>query len=273
MIRRRTYGRNHSYVNDRNERVPQVSGIVKAGVDKSGPLTAWTARITADYVLDHWDELAAMPLSGRYWTVRGVAQRHKNEAAAKGTRIHAVLDKLSAGETVEYDPSMEADVQAGLNFLEDFGAVSVMSERTVWSETYGYAGTFDTIKELATGPDDDVPALMYETWGLDYKRTGGVYPENALQLEGYFSAEWLMSVAGSGALVAERMPEVDHIGIVHLNAEYPRGYRLIPVPDNLREELFEYFRYAQHMAHFAEVGQKFLGEPIEPPTWDDEESA
>lgn len=266
MIRRRQYGRNHGYVNEAGEKVPQVSSIVKAGVDKSGPLTQWVARITADYVLDHWDELAAMPLSERYWTIRGVAQKARNEAATKGTKLHVVLDKLSAGEEVQYPPEMEADVQAGLAFLEDFDATGLYSEMSIWSERFGYAGTFDTMQELATGPADEQGFPTYEVWLLDYKRANQVYPENALQGEGYARADWLILADGT----AIAMPEVDHVGIVHINAEHTRGYALRPVPDALRPDLFEYFRHAQHMAHFAEIGDRFLGDPIEPPTWDEE---
>lgn len=112
MIRRKNHGRNHSYVNDKGELVPQVSGIVKKGVDKSGPLTAWVARITADYVVDHWDDLAAMPISERYWTVRKVAESARNSAAAKGTKFHVLVDKLSSGESAEYDPAMAGSYSA-----------------------------------------------------------------------------------------------------------------------------------------------------------------
>jgi hypothetical protein len=272
VIRRRDHGRNHSYVNEAGEKVPQVSDIAKKGVDKSGPLSAWASRITADYVLDHWDELAELPLSARYWKIRGVANRARNEAQVKGTRFHTVIDRLSAGMLVEYDPAMEEDVQAGLRFLRDFDASPVLSEATVWSERFGYAGTFDTIQELATGPMTE-PGILYETWLLDYKRANDVYPENALQAEGYAGADWLMSTGPDGELVATSMPVVDHIGIVLINAELPGGYQLIPVPDDKRAELSMYFRHAQHMAHFAEIGRDFLGDPIEPPVWADSEDS
>ena len=168
---------------------------------------------------------------------------------------------------MEYDPEMEEDVRAGLAFLYDFDAQPVMSEATIWSERFNYAGRFDTIQELATGPATATEPVTYETWLLDYKRAGGVYPENAIQGIGYASADWVMDDDGQ----AHAMPVIDHIGIVHINAELPGGYALIPVPDDRREELLEYFRHAQHMAHFAEIGHEFLGDPVEPPTWADDE--
>ena len=273
MIRRRNHGRNHSYVNDKGEKVPSVSAIVKAGVDKSGPLTAWVARVAADYVLDHWDELAAMPLSERYWTVRGVANQARNAAQTSGTKFHTLIEKLAGDEEVGYDPGMAGDVEAGLRFLADFDATPLHSEVSVWSERYGYAGTFDTIQELATGPPED-GWPTYETWLLDYKRSKDVYPENVLQAVGYAEADWLITEGPDGEPVATAMPAVDRIGIVHINSDLPRGYALIPVPDGKRAELFEYFRHAQHMAHFAEIGGQFLGDPVAPPEWaDDEEEA
>lgn len=267
MIRQRRAGRNHWYVNDAGERVPQVSGIAKSGVDKSNQIGAWVARVTANYVLDHWEELAAMPLSERYWKVREVGQKARNTAATKGTKFHTVIEKLAAGQEVQYDPSMEADVQAGLAFLRDFDASPVLSEATIWSERFNYAGRFDTIQELATGPASDDSPVTYETWLLDYKRSGGVYPENALQGVGYASADWVITDDGQ----AVAMPVIDHIGIVHINEELDGGYALIPVSDTRREELLEYFRHAQHMAHFAEIGNDFLGDPVDPPVWGEDE--
>jgi hypothetical protein len=266
LIRRRNYGRNHGYTNDAGEKVPSVSDIAKKGVDKSGPLAAWASRVTADYVLDHWDELAAMPLSERYWAIRNVANGARNKAQVSGTKFHTLIEKLAAGERVEYDPAIESDVRAGLTFLADFDAAPLYSEFSVWSERFGYAGTFDTIQELATGNIGGTTNL-YETWLLDWKRANNIYPENALQAEGYAQADWLLTSDDQ----AIPMPQIDHVGIVHINADLPRGYALIPVPGWRRASLFEYFRHAQHMAHFAEIGDQFLGDPIEPPVWDDEE--
>lgn len=266
MIRTRRAGRNHWYVNEKDEKVPQVSAIVKAGVDKSGPLTQWVAQITADFVLDNWEKLAAMPLSERYWTIRKVAQDARNTAATKGTKFHVLVQKLADGEEVEYDRTnaeLVADVQAALTFIHDFDAQTVLSEATIWSERWNYAGRFDTIQSLATGP----PERLYENWLLDYKRANRVYPENALQTEGYGGADWVVTEDGD----AVAMPPIDHLGIVHINRELPGGYALIPVPDDRRPELAEYFHHAQHMAHFAEIGDEFLGDPVEPPVWADDE--
>jgi len=266
-------GRNHWYVNDAGEKVPQVSAIAKSGVDKSNQMIAWAARITADYVLDHWEELAALSPSERYWTVRGVAQKARNEAATKGTKFHALIDRLASGERVEYDASEYpvSDVQAGLAFLSDFDAQPVLSEARIWSEQWNYAGRFDTIQSLATGPVLD-GVVTYQNWLLDYKRANGVYAENALQDAGYDGADWV--ITDDGRMVA--LPQIDRLGIVHINDELPGGYALIPVHRGVFvngrwEDLFTYFRHAQHMAHFAEIGDQFLGDPVSPPEWADDE--
>ena len=60
---RLTRGRGHTYRID-GQRVPSVTGIMKM-LDKPA-LIAWAARMSAGYAIDHWDELAAKPLSARH---------------------------------------------------------------------------------------------------------------------------------------------------------------------------------------------------------------
>jgi hypothetical protein len=249
--RRRNYGRNHGYVDDAGLKIPGVTGTLDDGVPKKA-LKAWAAGVTADYALDHWDELAAKPLSERYWALRGAYNQVRTQAMTRGSKLHIVIEALSKGETVSYDPVLQPRVLAGLDFLDDFDAQPLYLEEAVWSETHHYAGTFDWLGTLATGPD-----RAPEVWLLDWKPK--VYPDHALQLAAYRWADWLLLNTGPVA-----MPEVAKTGVVMLT---DTGYELRPMATG--PEVLEVFNHAQHVAHFVQTGWELVGEAIEPPVWDD----
>lgn len=96
----------------------------------------------------------------------------------------------------------------------------IMIERTVWSPTHGYAGTFDTFAELK-GRDGE-----YDYEGklalLDNKTSKYLSWVYRLQLAAYELA----------ALEQELIPDVDLRGIVFLSSKTPGTCRLVPyAPD------------------------------------------
>lgn len=261
VIRRRNYGGGHGYVDDQGRRVLSVTKALEAVAKPA--LIGWSARVTVDYAINHWDELSQMDVADRLRVLDKAHILARNSARNTGSKFHVIVDKLSRGERVEYDAKLEPYVQSALAFLHDFDAIPRYVEAPVWLETLGGAGTFDWIGELATGEGED----PYEWWLIDWKRANGVYAENALQLGAYRSAEWLLQPDGS----AIAMPEVDRTGVVQITEE---GYELVEVytaPVDLGDrtvQAVDYFAHAQHLADFAEIGRHFIGEPVEPPIWE-----
>lgn len=254
-IKRVNHGRYHSYVDtDTGEKIPGVTTIVGDGIPKAA-LINWSANTTADYAVDHWDELAAKPPSVRMKELKGARYAEKDAAARRGTQVHHLAERLVAGEAVPVPAGLEGHVQSYVRFLDDFDVEPILTEAVIVSHEHRYCGTLDLVADLL---DVEQPGGGRVRWLLDVKTTrSGVYGETALQLAGYrYADKW---VDGEG--VEFDIPEVDRCGVVWVRAD---GYDLIPVevgPAQHRQLL-----YAQQTARFVDSSRDLVGEPIVPPT-------
>jgi hypothetical protein len=251
MIRRVNTGRGgHYYVDTATgRRVPGDTSIVKAGTPTPEALINWHATATAEYAVNHWDELDALPVADRLKRITGGRYAIRDAAANKGTIVHNLAARLITGERVPIPDGLDGYVRSYVRFLDEFDVQPVLVERTVHNETYDYCGTLDLIADLI----DDL------RWLLDIK-TGrsGVFGEVALQLAGYRYAEvWI----DEDKQTENVMPTVDRTGVVHVR---PDGYSLIPVEAGPAQ--FNQFLNAQAMAEFAEEASALVGAPIDPPT-------
>lgn len=248
-IQRRNHGRGHSYIDtDTGEKKRSVTTILK-GVPKH--LEKWAAETTANYAVDHWDELAEMLPTERLKVMYGARTRQLRAASTRGTKIHSLASKLVAGESVEMPPDLEPYVLAYVDFLNDFDVQPILVEAVVVSHEHDYCGTLDLAAGLLTAD-----TLDRETWLLDVKTGNGVYGEAALQLAGYGFADAWVDDDGSERV----MPIIDRYGVVHLS---PDGYELLPVV--VGERQYRQFLYAAEMVAFAEEARELIGEPIPAP--------
>jgi len=247
-IKRRNHGRGHSYTDtDTGEKIRSVTDICK-GVPKH--LEKWAAETTANYAVDHWDELSLMLPTERLKAMYGARTRVLNAASSKGTKIHALASKLVAGDAVDMPPGLEGYVLAYVDFLNDFEVEAILTEAVVVSHEHTYCGTLDLVAGLVEGGGKDY------TWLLDIKTGNGVYGETALQLAGYrFADAWV-----DGAGTEHPMPIVDKAGVVHLRSD---GYELLPVIAEERQH--RQFLYAAEMVGFLAEDRDLIGEPIPVP--------
>lgn len=248
-IKRRNHGRGHSYIDtDTGEKIRSVTDICK-GVPKHA-LEKWAAETTANYAIDHWDELAEMLPSERQRELVRARIVQRNTAATRGTKIHALASRVIAGEEVELPPGTEGYVKAYIAFLDDFDVTPVLTEAVIVSHAHGYCGTLDVVGELATMPG------IYESWLYDIKTGKGVYGETALQLAGYRYADAWVDDDGT----EYPMPDIQRTGVVHL---HPDGYEFLPVVAEERQH--RQFLYAAEMVAFMAEAPELVGEPIESP--------
>lgn len=244
--KRIAHGRGHRYMLD-GDRADGVTRITGDGVSKPG-LVRWAARSVAGYAIDHWDELADMKTSERLRTLENAAWAERDEAAGRGRDVHALVERLQAGEEVEVPEPLTGHVDAYLAFDRDWRPEELLVEAVVVNRACGYMGTLDLIARLADG----------QLWLLDWK-TGrsGIFPETALQLSAYKFAETYLD--GDG--IEHDLPQVDQCGALWLRAD---GYDLYPVQAGLDE--FRRFQYAQVLAEFVNAPREtYIGEAIEPP--------
>jgi genome maintenance exonuclease 1 len=99
-------------------------------------------------------------------------ERVRDTAAQRGSSAHGAIALALSGR--DYPREMAPWVEAALGFLEDHGLSLLASEQVLVSRRHGYAGTCDVATVQADG------GLTLVDW-----KTGGIWPEHALQLGAY----------------------------------------------------------------------------------------
>lgn len=185
-IRRRNYGKNHAYYltieNGAEVKLDGVTTLIGDGLAKPA-LINWAGNTTAAYAVDHWDELADLPVSERLTTLKGARFADRDQAAAKGTLIHGLAEQIIAGAEVEVPDEVAGHVESAVRFLDEWAVRPILTETTVYNATHGYAGTLDMVIT-----SDHLPGRVILA---DWKTSrSGIYDEAALQLAAYGNAEW-----------------------------------------------------------------------------------
>lgn len=266
-IVRKDNGRNHWYVDlDTETRVPGVTTILDQGLPKKA-LINWAANATAEYAIDNWEELSALPPSGRLKKLQGGRYAAKDEAANRGTQVHKMGERLLSGEEVVVPDLIKSYVESYVRFMDEFQLRAKHIEALVYSETHHYVGTLDIFGDILLPDMPEYEHLPRDEDGfvcdclIDAKTNrSGIFGETSLQLAGYRFAEF-MQTDPSDPDTAFEMPEVTWTGAVWIR---PDGYSLVPVAAG--EEQHRAFLYARQVGIFDQGARELIGQPIEPPT-------
>jgi len=143
------------------------------------------------------------------------AEKIKNEAAIRGSKIHHTIELMLKGEKIDpsgmtenqitllglsdkklvsylKDPFTEKEdkmVKGFMTFWEDYKVELVESEMTVYSKKFGFAGTLDFIGYIHVpqkkGKTEEVKKELVL---LDFKTGKGLYEEYNLQIASYWQA-------------------------------------------------------------------------------------
>lgn len=215
-LKRHNFGRGgHAYTLDcdcpgryRKTDPHKIFGVTTAlGVLNKAGLVGWAGRITAEYALDHWEELALMQPSERLDTLRSVQFNTKKAAALRGNQVHAYAERLAAGHDVPVDDIDRGPVEALARWLDREEYVSIAGEVPCVNTQYRYGGTLDSVGVLGR---------RGETALIDFKRTNAVYDEVAYQLTGYRYCDLWQP---DGPKSEQPMPQVDAVYVVHIKAD------------------------------------------------------
>jgi hypothetical protein len=231
-LTRRNHGRGHSYRLD-GHKVPGVTTILNA-LPKQ--LTKWAAEKGADHAINHWDELAALPLAERHKRIMWAHREDVTSKGIRGTRIHALGDKLAHGEDVTVPDDLRGPVEAYARFLDFWQIEPHATETPIGHTRYRYGGTADlwgSIGRLGIGS-----AL------IDLKSGKGLYDETALQLAGYRYADLWQP---DGPSSEEQLPDVEDVFVAHIS---PDDVRLVPV--EVTPETFRGFLYVFEVSKLLE---------------------
>lgn len=250
-IVRRNTAKGHHYVDGAGTRVPGVTTIVKAGVPKGDALVNWSAKATAQYAVDHWDELALLGPAARYEKLLKARYEDRDGAANRGTAVHRYGEALLRGESPMVPGELVGHVEAYARFLEEFDVRPVHVEFGCISYRFGRSGTADLCAELTHPDRGRVTGL------IDVKTSrSGIYGEVALQLGGYRFADY-WEVDG----VEVPPVEVDGCYALHVRSD---GYSLHPIEVTEAEDLALW--HAQEVGAWVKDSRDLVGEPLIPPS-------
>ena len=102
----------------------------------------------------------------------------KTEAAmSRGTTVHSIVESYKKiGEKIEVAEEFDGYTKAFYKWVEDENPSILVQERTIYSNTHGYAGTLDM---LAAINHSELPYV------IDVKTGKDIYPESFLQTAAY----------------------------------------------------------------------------------------
>lgn len=227
------YPKSHRYKLD-GAWVPGVTTLIGKGLPKPA-IPYWAARTVAEWVADNPDLTEDLKrLGGRGPVVaflKEIPWQKRDDAAIRGTDVHALAEQLVHGEQVDVPEHLAAHVQGYVDWLDKAQPEPLFTECAVGSRTWQYAGTFDLIARI-----DGRVGL----W--DVKTSSGVYGEMALQLAAYAHADFLVNADGQ----EEPLPEIEEIGVLHVT-EY--GTTVHRAPDGVLQQAWKDF------LHVAWVGK------------------
>lgn len=241
--------RGHRYELD-GRHVPGVTTLLDKGLPKRA-LTRWAARSVAEYVADQPEHVETLRDMGRNSMVAALAQvpwTQRDRAAVRGTDVHALAERLVAGDEVEVPEHLAGHVESYTRWLDEWEPTPVLTECPVGHRAHWWAGTLDGVVEMDGA-----------RWLVDIKTGKGVYAEHALQLATYASAEFAV-VDGEEV----PLPAIDHLAVLHLRAD---GYDLVPVADKPgeREEAYKAFRHIAWLAQRTDRLDSYIGQPVPVP--------
>lgn len=244
-IKRHQQGRNHAYTINGNRAVGVTTALSK-GLPKPA-LMNWAAKCVAEEAvnLDH-DTREELRKQGPQVLIDYLKKAHiriRDTAAVRGTKVHNIAEKLIKGYEVDVPEELVGHVDSALKFLKDWKVRPLLTERTVGSYQWGFAGTFDLIGELPDGR-----RVLFD-W-----KTGasGIWPETALQLAAYRYADAYLAPDGTEIPMKE-------VGITECKAVWIRadGYDVIPLVTD--GAVFKAFLHILQVAKAVDVMPQWKG--------------
>jgi hypothetical protein len=197
-IRRRGFGSGHAYYADGVAGPPTqlagMAGLVKLpGVTSilrmmpKDQLSRWYSRSAADYMVNHWQELARLPLMERHKLVAGAAEEDRDAAAHRGTAVHRWAEQLAQGKRIDWaqvPDELAGRVRAYQEFLKRYDVEPIAVELVVANRAVGYCGSGDLVAHVRG-----------QVWLLELKTArSGIYRESALQACAYEHGEVYVNI-------------------------------------------------------------------------------
>lgn len=199
---RNAFGSGSSYQHPQTgQRVPGVTSI--SGLhDKSNYLVPWAMKFVAQAAVDYWDELVNLnDPDARYHFLMAKANLAKDDGRNEGSLAHNTIEQLLAGQQVEIADEIKPRIDGWKTWVDRWVAEWLEVEATVWSHTFGYAGTMDALVRLKDG----------RVAMVDYKTGKDVHFDAALQLTALKNADVIVSTDGERPFIKPDVCAVLHL--------------------------------------------------------------
>lgn len=223
LARMTANGRFYYHPGRPNDGRPSITNIINM---KSKPLFGAGMREAANYAADNVSRLAGLNREEVYKLVSNPPRREDSPSVI-GDIVHNWIDRRVKGSSPSHEEVAAAPQTAKwmwnsfLKFEDYYKPEYTASEFTVWSDTYGYAGTGDLGLRI-----NGLHVLV------DTKTGKGVYPEAGMQVAAIQKADFILHPDGR----QEPIPRYDRYAVLHIR---PRSATLLPV-ENI-EEAFQAF--------------------------------
>jgi hypothetical protein len=208
--------------------------------------------------IDFISDMAARDRDGAIQYLAGAARRYTKVRASLGSEAHDLFERLIRGEPVY---SVREDLKPYLDhfrqFLADVNPELVRAEDVAWSDTYGYAGSFDVILYVWLDengkPTPDRSGKRHLVMG-DWKTSKATYADVALQLAAYQRADFIIDSDGNRT----PMPEFDGAFVLHVTDE---TWAFKPVVTN--DEVFRHFLHLRETFNWnRDLSRTVIGKPV-----------
>lgn len=241
--------------------VPGVTTLIGGGIPKPA-LNPWYARMVAEFVdqnpleVQRLRDLPPVEHHGRERSALvdalcKVPTQKRDDAAERGTAIHALAEKVVAGDEVAVPAEHDGEVTGYAEFLDTWDITPLVVEGRGANVDDFYAGTFDLI---GTSPHWEGAAL------IDLKTSNGVYGEVALQTAAYAKFSFYLDENGE-----ERpMPKIERTFVAHIRPGGTELYSLCTSPEEINEA-YRIFLCAAYIAKTAKKRAGYIGAPLTPP--------
>jgi hypothetical protein len=238
-------GRGHTYLLD-GEKIDGVTTLLSNGLPKP-QLTNWAARSVAEHCFANRSEMASWDERRYVDDAKSAPWRDRDAAARRGTEVHAIAEQIASGKTVDVPEELQGHVDQYMQFLDDHNPTYAALERSVFSRTHRYAGTFDAVAHIDSMGDGNTL--------LDLKTSrSGPFGEVALQLAAYRWAEFWLDDKAAEHPMAEL--DIRQCAVLWVTND---SYELRPVESD--ETVHRTFLYVATVARAARTLTDLLGPP------------
>ena len=213
-FKRRQFGRGHAYYLD-GEKLDGVTTMLGDGVRKKA-LEEWAGNVTADYAVDHWDELDKLPFSQRLAALKKARYEVRDAASRRGTEVHNLAEQTLQGAEVAVPDELAGHVESAVRFMDEWQVEHIVAEASCCNIDERLGGTLDLIFRS--------PLFPGRTFLADWKTSKDIYGEVAFQLECYGRSDFYLDGAGVEQSMAD-LNITDHVAI-HVRSD---GYTVYPM--------------------------------------------